>query len=75
MRKAEENLGYLSGKLSYRPLFAMKDELLEQLIMEAWRVAAKRSDRSSSYADQLAMAIATRLVWICLLYTSDAADE
>ena len=64
MRKAEETLGYASGKLSYRPLFAMKDELLEQLIMEAWRIAAKRSDRSSSYADQLAMAIATRLVWM-----------
>ena len=64
MRRAAENLGYVSGELSYRPLFAMKDELLEQLIMEAWRVAAKRSDRSVSYADQLAMAIATRLVWI-----------
>ncbi|UZE50681.1 helix-turn-helix transcriptional regulator [Rhodopseudomonas sp. P2A-2r] len=64
MRKAADQLGYVSGKISYRPLFAIKDELLEQLIMEAWRVAAKRSDRSNLYADQVALSIATRLVWI-----------
>ncbi len=64
MRKAAENLGYADGKLSPRPLFAIKDELLEQLVMEAWRLAAKRSDRSISYADHLAMSIATRLLWL-----------
>ena len=65
MRKAAENLGYGSdGALIHRPLFAIKDELLEQLVMEAWRVAAKRSDQSISYADQLAMSIATRLIWL-----------
>jgi AraC family transcriptional regulator len=64
MQKAAEQLGYVPSELSYRPFFAIKDELLEQLIMEAWRVAAKHSERSSFYADQLAMSIATRLVWI-----------
>lgn len=64
MRKAAEQLGYVAGELRYRPFFALKDELLEQLVMEVWRVAAKPSERSSCYADQVALSIATRLVWL-----------
>ena len=48
-----------------RPLFAATDELLERLAIEAWNTAQARYSDSDLYADQIARAMAARLVWVC----------
>lgn len=47
-----------------RPLFAATDELLERLAIEAWNTAQAGFSDSELYADQIARAMAARLVWV-----------
>lgn len=53
-----------SQSYTLRPVFGRSDELLEQLIVEAWRTARLGLKQSAIYADQLALSIASRLIWL-----------
>ncbi len=55
--------GMASASLQLMPVFGRSDELLEQLLLEAWRTARSDIRQSSIYADQLALSIASRLIW------------
>ena len=55
-----------------RPVFGRSDELLEHLVVEAWRTSRMGLKQSAIYADQLAISIASRLIW---LQNMDAFEE
>ena len=62
-----------SRPYTLKPVFGRSDELLEQLVVEAWRTARLGLSQSAIYADQLALSIASRLIWLQSLDNGERA--
>ncbi len=69
------NFGLPYAPNALRPVFGRSDELLEHLVVEAWRTARMGLKQSALYADQLAIAIASRLIWQQNLDSWEASGE
>src|SRR3546814_13436713 len=68
-------MGYDGSDLWLEPLLGIYDELLEQLALEARRLASRKDRASLVYVDYLAGAIAARLIESNMLMREDPQDQ
>src|SRR3546814_16916821 len=68
-------MGYDGSDLWLEPLLGIYDELLEQLALEARRLASRKDRASLVYVDYLAGAIAARLVESNMLMREEPQDR